>query len=159
MEFNQHIMTWYQNLKKVTIDDKADLEVMLLDQHHHTDALSAVLGVLSNLVQNGFRADLFELLSMAARPNNLLSVRTMAINGIVVVSILNDAKLRQCPDAIESILNILVEQQRIALASLITFNMSSKQLPTPFVNIRKTLIYRLVVVGEKANQAFDQSCC
>ena len=114
---------------------------------------------MTNQMQNGFSPDMFQLLTLAAKTDNLTTVRSLAVNGIIIIALLNDAQLRQSPETIEDIQDILVEQQTIALASLITFNANFKRIAPQFLDIRKTLIFRLIVVGEKANQAFDQSCC
>lgn len=159
MKFNQHILSWYQNLKAVSADDKADFEVMLMDRHHDADAVSATVGIMTNLMQNGFESGKFNLLTQAAQSDNLMTVRSLAINGIVLISLLYDPQVRQSADTVENIQDVLVNQQSVALAALITFNAGFKHLSAPALDVRKTLIYRLVVVGEKANQAFDQSCC
>lgn len=159
MEFNQHIVAWYRDLNKASQDDKADFEVMLMDKHHDSDAVSAVLGIMTNQMQNGFEESLFRLLTKAAKSDNLVTVRGLAINGIIIVALLNDHQIRQNAEIIEDILDALVDQQTIALAALIAFNTSFKRMAMRMIDIRQTLIYRLVVVGEKANQAFDRSCC
>ena len=160
MDREEQILNWYLNIQQPTDDDRADLQVMLMDKQHPSDASSAVMGIITNLLQHGFRESLYSMLLMAASKQNAPVVKSRALGAAIFVGTLYDDALRASAAAQEDLLDLLVEQSEAALFALCRISTMRKNMIIMgnVKNLRQTLIYRLVVVGDEANQRFDQSC-
>lgn len=78
----------------------------------------------------------------------------------VFIAAIYDDALRSSDKAQEDLLDILADQHDEALFALCRIGAMRKHMIIMgnIKPIRQTLIYRLIVVGEEANQMFDQSC-
>lgn len=133
---------------------------MLLNRRNPSEAISAIIGILTNQVEKSYNESIFELLIEAARPDNRREITSLAIGAITLIMCLYDQQIRSNSKVVEDVQDILVGQQDIALPALIAFNKFMPNLSFITHNttdVRQTLIYRLVVVGEAAHQAFDRN--
>ena len=153
------IKNWYRSLRQVTDDDRADFQVMLYDKKHKEDAMNAILGIRKNLLQNGFNADLIHLLLNATHTDNLPIVRIEGLSTAIFALIFFDQEFRRDGALVEHVLDVLTESHSEAVKILQTaFLMRAHVMVSGRpVNIRESLIYRLIVVGNDLNQAFDRS--
>jgi len=160
---NRQIINWYRDIERVSKDDKADFEVMLLDHRDPTDASAALLGLTLNLVKQGFREEVMSLLFDATETDNVLIIQLQALSHLILLCEIYDTQLRRSRDMQERLLDMLSVHGENALKILIRTHQLQQLLHTQADkstthDIRSTLIYKLVVVGEKANRMFDRSC-
>ena len=159
MDKNRQIINWYRDIERVSKDDKADFEVMLLDHRDPADASAALLGLTLNLVKQGFREDVMNLLFDATSSENAKAVQLQALTHLVLLCEIYDEEIRHSRDMQERLLDMLAVHRKTALKVLArshTLQEAVKEVPPE--KVRDTLLYRLVVVGEEANRMFDQSC-
>lgn len=158
MNFNEQIQNWYKDLQHVSKDDKADFEVMLLDKQHPEDALSALSGMLFNLVFTGYKEDLLLLLIDATREDAASLVRRNALVELLQVCVLHDHEIRRSRDIQEALLEMLSQNQHQALLTLSLIHKVNNEVMHQTLkqkNVKETLIYELVVVGEEAHTLFE----
>lgn len=160
MDREEQIQSWYSNIQSPTDDDRADFEVMLMDIDHPSDASNAVQGIIVNILQNGFRDNMYSLLLLGAKKENASAVKARSLTAAIFIASAYDDNIRRSPAIQEQILDLLAEQQEEALYALCRIGAMRKHMIIMgnVKNIRQTLIYKLIVVGEEANQMFDQSC-
>ncbi|MBR1923242.1 MAG: hypothetical protein IJ838_05795 [Paludibacteraceae bacterium] len=158
MDKNDGIMTWYRQLQSPTDDDRADLEVMLMDRDDPSDAMSAIMGLISNLLQNGFREGVYCLLLVGAQKDNALPVKAQSMGAAIFIAVVYDDAIRQSNVAQEALLDVLAEQHDEALWALRRYSQLRKHMIVMGgrqKDIRQTLIYHLIVVGEEAHELFE----
>lgn len=152
------------------MDDKADYEVMLLDHNNTDDAVAAVTGLMLNLLRGTYREDVLLLLIDGTRGENAPLVQYHALVEVLQMCILYDQQIRRSRDVQEALLDMLETHSgraldflhkmyivnrgvlRQLLSSLLTQDSSS---PQQVKELRSTLIFQLIVVGEKAQSLFD----
>ena len=159
MNKNRQIIDWYRDIERVSKDDKADFEVMLLDHRNPADASAALLGLTLNLVKQGFREDVMNLMFDATSSDNARAVQLQAVTHLILLCEIYDQEIRRSRDMQERLLDMLEVHRQVALKVLArsnTLQEATGQIPPD--KVRDTLLYKLVVVGEKANRMFDQSC-
>ena len=159
MNKNRQIINWYRDIERVSKDDKADFEVMLLDHRDPADASAALLGLTLNLVKQGFREEVMNMLFNATASDNARAVQLQAVTHLILLCEIYDKEIRRSRDMQERLLDMLAVHRKTALKMLArshTLQEATEQIPPE--KIRGTLLYRLVVVGEEANRMFDQSC-
>lgn len=156
------IVNWFRNISVVTADDKADFEVMLLDRRHTEDAQSALIGMMLNLGEKGLNLGLLDLLLAAADQRNAWGVRAMALSVLITVMVVYDDAIRQQDDLIDRFLELLSYDHDLAFALICQVGKIRNRMifiGRPVKQTKETLVYKLIVVGEEANRAFDHSCC
>ena len=155
------IESWYSNLVEVTADDKADFEVMLMDKRHPKDAEMAISGMVVNTLQKGLNTGIMEMLMSACKADIQPRIRNKAFFAVLITAILNDKVWQKYNGLVETMLDLLETGREDAFHILCALARLEKHTIAigPKPTIKNTLIYRLVVVGEKANRAFDQNCC
>ena len=131
-----------------------------MDMRHPDDASSAVMGIITNLLQRGFRDRLFSLLILAARKQNATVVKARAMAATIFIASAYDEAVRGSEAVQEDLLDLIAEQPDTALFAICRIGMMRRHMIIMgnVKDIRKTLINRLIVVGEEANRMFDQSC-
>ena len=160
MDKNRQIINWYRDIERVSKDDKADFEVMLLDHRDPADASAALLGLTLNLVKQGFREDVMNLLFDATAEDNALIVQMQALTHLILLCEIFDSEMRHSRDMQERMLDMLAlhgETTRKLLARTHALLQQAGAGSTNY-DVRDTLIFHLAVVGEEANRMFDQSC-
>ena len=156
MDKNTQIMEWYRGLSRISQDDKADFDVMLLDHKNPTDATSAMLGIALNLSERGVRYDIMSLLFDAAKTENSPLVQQQAISNILTLCWICDDTVRQDKDLQESLLDMIADHTDECMQHLhFVYMLHNKNIRKGHIkNLNETLIYRLIVVGEKAQEEF-----
>lgn len=153
MDNRSQITQWYRQLSRVTEDDGLDLDALLLDKRHPEDALAALYGLATNLLENGFREEIILLITQCAHPDCHQLVRERALYSLIIACTMFDSQVRLSRDIQDSLLSLL-EPVETRLQAWNTLRMIDKAhdavlfiggKKTP---LRKTLIYHLVVVGE-----------
>lgn len=157
----EQIKKWYRNLVTISPDDKADLEVLLLDQHNPTDAEYAIVGLMENLLHNGYNSEKIQLMMHAGHIASVKRLSIMCWVIVLLICIMHDHAFRKDDALIENYLDVLEQESDMLhrVFMFVAFVLLKHAVIYPKVDIRNTLIYRLMVVGKDANQAFDQSCC
>lgn len=160
MNKHEQILNWYRKISQVTFDDKADFEVMLLDKKNPTDALMAIGGLFINIVERGYKPQLMDLLLLGAQPENVNNVHMRALYCALLAMVIHDDYFSKDTQAIDNLLNILIHSHKTAFKILCSIAHIQKTLKVLGFkkDIKSTLIYQLVVVGQQANQAFDRNC-
>lgn len=160
MTGDEQILHWYRSLTQVSQDDRADFEIMLLDKKNPKDALVAINGLTMNMMEHGYNKGVFSLLLTAARADNVKAVRLGALGTALFGLTLYDDAFRQSQDIVEQLLDVLAEDGEMAYTILLTLWKAKKTIRIigPQKDLRDTLVYKLVVVGQEANQAFGRSC-
>jgi hypothetical protein len=76
-------------------------------------------------------------------------------------SIIGAVRKNYDAQAIDNLLNLLIQTHKMAFKMLCSIAHIQKTLKVLGFkkDIKSTLVYQLVVVGQQANQAFDQNCC
>lgn len=161
MNKHEQILNWYRKISQVTFDDKADFEVMLMDKKNPTDALMAIGGLFINIVERGYQPPLMDLILLAAQEENAHTVRTRALYCALLAMVIHDEHFSKDAQAIDNLLNLLIHTHKMAFKMLCSIAHIQKTLKVLGFkkDIKSTLVYQLVVVGQQANQAFDQNCC
>ena len=156
MDRSEQISNWYKQLQRVSRDDKADFEVMLLDKRNPEDAVAAVTGMMMNLIDSGFKEDVLLLLIDGTREENASLVRHHSIVEVLQMCLLFDAQIRRSRDVQEALLEMIAQHQELALQVLHKMYILNTRLLKQLspVDVKQTLIYRLVVVGERAQKMF-----
>ncbi len=151
-------MEWYRGLDRISKDDKADFDVMLLDHKNPTDATSAMLGIALNLSEKGMRYDVMSLLFDATHKDNEPLVRQQAIAHILTLCWISDDFVRQNRDLQESLLDMIADNIDDCLGHLhFVYLMHGKNILKAHVKpLQETLIYRLIVVGDHAHELFKK---
>ncbi len=152
------IYAWYANLTAPTSDDRADFEVMLMDRNNPQDAQLAVMGLIQNLLLNGYREPVFRLLVMGAGKENALVVKAKALAAIIFIAATFDDQIRQSPALQEDLLDMLEQQHDEALLALTHYAQIRKHMIVmgkPQTRLNRTLIFSLVVLGNDEHQLFD----
>ena len=144
-------MNWFRHIRVVTADDKADFEVMLLDHANIEDAKNALLGISMNLIEHGLNLG-----------QNVFQIRNFALNVLISMMAIYDDAIRKQEDFVDRFLDILADDPELPFLHMCLvgkvrnhiFFVGHTVKPT-----KDTLVFKLTVVGEAANQAFDRSCC
>lgn len=156
------ILNWFSHIRVVTEDDKADFAVMLLDHNNTDDAYDALMGIQMNIFKHGLNLGLLDLLLLAAQPDNAERIRDLGLFVLIGSMILYDDAIRKQEDFIEQFLEILSYEQETAFDFMCQLGFIRSHMiviGAPMKDIKDTLVYQLIVVGEEASQAFDRSCC
>lgn len=157
---NSPIFQWYHELKEVTGDDKADFEVMLEDTSDSQDAEDAIVGMIFNTLERGLNPTLFMMAMSATEEGRLPMIQDYGEMAVLIFAILYDRQFRNNQDLIDAFLEMLSLRGDKTLKNLCYINRLKKNVVAigmP-IEIRNTLVFSLVVVGEEANRAFDRSC-
>jgi len=159
LDREEQILNWYRQLTAVTSDDKADFEVMLMDKRNTTDARCALMGMMMNILEVGFNPDVMNMLFAATGKDINHSIQFQAMTALCIGFVLHDPSIRQYPELIERMLDLLAEQREQLIGIVCSLNTLNRHMLTigKKPDIRQSLLYRLVIVGEAAHQAFDQS--
>jgi len=167
---SEHISDWYRQIDRVSMDDKADYEVMLLDHNNTDDAVAAVTGLMLNLLRGTYREDVLLLLIDGTRGENAPLVQYHALVEVLQMCILYDHQIRHSRDVQEALLDMLETHGERAidfLHKMYVLNrgvlrqlLSSLLSPnSPYSNqvsdLRSTLIFQLVVVGQRGQSLFE----
>ncbi|MCR4665419.1 MAG: hypothetical protein K5660_08650 [Paludibacteraceae bacterium] len=152
------ILTWYANLTNPTADDRADLEVMLMDTNNSEDAQYAVTGLIQNTLVNGYNEKVVRLLILCAHKQNVMPVRAKAMAALIFMATTFDDLFRQSQPLQEDVLDMLADQHEEALLALAQYARMRKHMIVmgkPQKDIRQTLIYSLIVLGEDEQKMFE----
>lgn len=157
MNRSEQISDWYKNLTRVSKDDKADYEVMLMDKENTDDAVAAITGMLLNLLQGTYKEDVLLLMIDGTRRENALLVQYHSMVEVLQMCLLYDKQIRRSRDVQEALLNMLEHQQSMAIELLHKMFVLNKKLLSNLVSqdLHSSLIYRLVVVGERQQAQFN----
>lgn len=145
-------MQWYRTLRRVTEDDRLDLDVMLLDHRHPEDALAAITGMITNLLENGWQEELMCMLARAAMPGQMDAPRIKAMIALLLFCYMYDQPTRLSHKLHEALLDMLEQPQQRETALTVLRNMNNVKQAVMFVGGKKlplhqTFIYHLVAVG------------
>ncbi len=156
MDNTQQIKEWYTRIYIPSYDDIEDFRVMLLDMDDHSDANAALDGIATNLLENGWKEDLMQMLVMASRPDCEPQITDKAMLYLVTFLILYDSIFRQCKQMIDSVLDILSylesrEQMHHYLTIMERSNSALKIMDLKCVDIHKSLIFDLASVQRHKN--------
>ena len=158
MDSDNQIYLWYANLTNPSEDDRADLGVMLMDTNNPQDAQQAVMGLIQNLLMNGFREPVFRLLIMGANHENALVVRAKSMAAVIFIAATFDDLVRQSQTIQEDLLDMLENEHHEALLALKHYAQIRKHMIVmgrAQKPLRRTLIFSLIVLGDDEQQFFD----
>ncbi len=157
MDRATQIEDWYHQLERVSQDDQADFEVMLLDHHDPADASAAIMGTAMNLMEKGIRNDLMQLLFKATHSANERSVQLQAITHIISLYWMQDDIVRSNRDLQEWLLDMLADHPGEIPQYVHALWQAHKKLNhlQHVKDLKQTLLYEVAIVGERERKEFE----
>jgi len=157
MQGSNQIQDWYAQLTKVSMDDKADLDVLLLDKKHPEDAIEAIEGIKKNLMQGLYKEDLLLLLLDCTKGDVPPLVQRHAIVDATHLCLIYDEQIARSRVIQEAILEMLSYHQDIVVTTLRKMYDLQKiiQRHDFQAEIQRSLIFHLAVVGKDSLRFFQ----